>query len=220
MSSPWGETVDATTFRVLGIRFFNPYSVDRREQRALLRVAIRTGNRSRYGRVIPIMQYGAASRAGLVPVTVGGPNADPGPVGADTLAVLTLVYLTEWTRWHRLHRLPAPAKHSRSCQCSACWRSKGLCMWIYRIPLGNGAVSCRTAGNCPILLLPNNLLVVTIAGAVPAMGSCNWLMEKQLQQVRTARTYSATHRLGQDDEGRVIASLCLGPSPGVSLHCR
>ena len=132
-----------------------------------------------YGRIIPIMQYGPASRAGLVPVTAR-PRMRILILSADMLAVLMLVYLTEWTRWHRLRRLPVSLRDALPfVSVIGVLAIEGIVMWIYRIPLGTALVHAALLQLSD--LLPNNLLVVTIAGAVPAMGMY-WLVEKQFSK--------------------------------------
>ncbi len=179
ISSPWGETVHATTFRVLGITFYNAYSVGPRNSHRFVEWQFERATQAVYGRVIPIMQYGAASDAGLVPVTAR-PRMRILILWADMLAVLMLVYLTEWTRWYRLRRLPVPVRDVLPfASVFGVLAIEGIVMWIYRIPLGTALVHAALLQLSD--LLPNNLLVVTIAGAVPAIGMY-WLVEKQFSK--------------------------------------
>ena len=179
ISSPWGETVDATTFRVLGITFYNPYTVDKRNSERFFKWQFERATQAVYGRVIPIMQYGAASRAGLVPATAR-PRMRILILSADLLGVLILLCLTEWARWHRLRRLPAPLRDVMPfVPLFGVLAIQWIVMRIYRIPLGTALVHAALLQVSN--LLPNNLLAVTAAAALPVMGMY-WLVEKQFSK--------------------------------------
>ena len=179
ISSPWGETVHANTFRVLGITFYNPYSVSPQNTERFVEWQFEQATQAVYGRVIPLMQYGAASQSGLVPVTAR-PRMRILVFSADLVALLMLVYLTEWTRWHRLHRL------SDSLRGALPFVSVILVMaiefvvsWFYSFPMGTALVHAALMGVSN--LLPHNLLVVTAAAMVPVV-ALYWLVEKQFSK--------------------------------------
>jgi hypothetical protein len=179
ISSPWGETVHATTFRVLGITFYNAYSVGPRNSERFVEWQFERATEAVYGRVIPLVQYGAAIQAGLVPVTAR-PRMRILILSADLLAVLMLVYLTEWTRWHRLRRPSDPLRGALPfVSVIVVVAIDGIAQWFYSFPIGTALVHAALLKLSD--LLPNNLLVVTAAAMVPVMGMY-WLVEKQFRK--------------------------------------
>lgn len=183
ISAPWGETVDATTVRVLGITFFNPYSAGPRNSKRFFEWQFERATEAVYGRVIPVKQYAAAWRVGFVPVTAR-PRARILILSARLLALLLLVYLIECTRWHRLRRLPDGLR-------SALPLVSLWAMWVigagvqdflrsvYSFPIGTAVVHAALLQLSS--LLPDNLLAVTAAAMVPVMGMY-WLVEKQFSK--------------------------------------
>jgi hypothetical protein len=179
ISAPWGETARATTFRVLGVTYYNPYSVDARNSRRFIEWQFERATDAVYGRVIPLLQYGEAFRAGLTPVTAR-PRMRILILSADFLAILMLVYLTEWTRWHRLRRPAGPLREALPfVLLLVVLTADGVVRWFYSFPLEAAVV--RAALLHVSNLLPNNLLVVTAAAIVPVMGMY-WLVEKQFSK--------------------------------------
>jgi hypothetical protein len=179
ISSPWGETVHATTCRVLGITFYNAYSVGPRNSERFVEWQFERATEAVYGRVIPLVQYGAAIQAGLVPVTAR-PRMRILILSADLLAVLMLVYLTEWTRWHRLRRPSDPLRGALPfVSVIVVVAIDGIAQWFYSFPIGTALVHAALLKLSD--LLPNNLLVVTAAAMVPVMGMY-WLVEKQFSK--------------------------------------
>ena len=179
ISSPWGETVHATTFRVLGITFFNPYSVDPGNSRRFFEWQFERATEAVYGRVIPIKQYGEASRVGLEPVTAR-PRMRILLLWAALIAVLVLVYLIEVTRWQRLWRVP---DHLRGAlpfvSLFVVIVIDIVGQLVSRCSLGTALVHAALLQLSD--LLPGNLLVVTAAALVPVMGMY-WLVEKQFSK--------------------------------------
>lgn len=175
IGAPWGETVHATTVRVLGLRFYNPYSVDPQNSRRFFEWQFERATQAVYGRVIPITRYDW--RAVPTPVTAR-PQMRILTWWADLLAVLLLVYLTEWTRWHRLRR---PSDLVRGALLAPVFlfvvvAIEGIVRSFNAFPLGTalGHAALLQLSN----LLPTNLLAVTAAATLPVMGMY-WLVEKQ-----------------------------------------
>lgn len=179
ISSPWGETVHATTFRVLGITFYNAYSVGPQNSERFLEWQFERATEAVYGRVIPLLQYGAAFQAGLTPVTAR-PRMRILILSADLLAILMLVYLTEWTRWHRLRRLPDSLRGALPfVSLFVVIAIDGILYWVYSFQMGTALFHAALLQLSN--LLPNNLLVVTATAMVPVMGMY-WLVEKQFSK--------------------------------------
>jgi hypothetical protein len=187
--SPWGETVDATTVRVLKATFFNPYSVGPQNSKRFFDWQFGRATEAVYGRVIPIEQYAPSWRyGGFEPVTAR-PRMRILTLSADLLAMLLVVYLTEWTRWHRLRRLSGLVPGALL----GPWFMFVVVMLLgpasmfvgvaierfYSFPLGTAL------GHAALLhlssLLPNNLLAVTAASMLPVIGMW-WLIEKQFSK--------------------------------------
>jgi hypothetical protein len=106
IQAPWGETVDAGTFRALGLTFYNPYSVGWRSSRQLREWQWGRATEAVYGRQIPLAQFGAAHNAGLKPLT-DRPLMRILTLEAAVLLGLLLVFATELPRGRLLSRLPA-----------------------------------------------------------------------------------------------------------------
>jgi hypothetical protein len=174
-----GGTVHATTLRVLGITFYNAYSMSARNSERFVEWQFARATEAVYGTAIPLLQYGAAVRAGLTPVTAR-PRMRILTLSADLLAILLLVYLTEWTRWHRLRRPSGPLRDALPfAPLAVVLAADGVVRWYYSFPLETAAV--RAALLHLSNLLPNNLLVVTAAAMVPVVGMY-WLVEKQFSK--------------------------------------
>jgi hypothetical protein len=163
----------------LGITFYNAYAVGPQNSKRFLEWQFERATEAVYGRVIPLLQYGAAFHAGLTPVTAR-PRMRILILSADLLAILMLVYLTEWTRWHRLRRLPGPLRGALPFVFPfVVVAIDGVVQWFYSFPLGTALVHAALLQLSN--LLPNNLLVVTTAAMVPVMGMY-WLVEKQFSK--------------------------------------
>ncbi len=194
ISAPWGESVHATTFRVLGITFFNPYSVDSRNSERFFKWQFERATAAVYGRAIPIMQYGAASRAGLVPITAR-PRMRILKLSTAMLGVLLLVYMGEWSRSYRVRSLPDSAREALPFVPLLTFFAIVLSVDLnYSFSLGTALVHAAL-----LRVSDYSLLVVTAVAVVPVVGMY-WLLEKQFSQsemVGPIRQYSAWGRLKQ-----------------------
>jgi hypothetical protein len=179
ISAPWGETVRATTYRFLGITFYNPYSVDARNSERFFKWQFERATAAVYGRAIPVTQYGAAQDAGLAPVT-WRPRIRLLLGSAGLVAMLLLVYLIEWTRSHRVRRLPQGLREGLPFwSLFAVVAIDGIGLWFCSFPLGTTLVHAAVLQLSN--LLPDNLVAVTAAALVPVVGMC-WLVERQFRK--------------------------------------
>jgi hypothetical protein len=179
ISSPWGETAHANTFRILGMTFYNAFSVESRNSERFLEWQFERATDAVYGRVIRLPDYEAAARAGLTPVTAR-PRVQILGLATDLLAVLILVYVTEWTRWHRWRPRSGLSREALPFVfLLVVMAVGGVIQWFYFFRVGTAAVHAVLLHLSGVL--PDNLLVMTAAAIVPVMGMY-WLVEKQFRK--------------------------------------
>ena len=198
IQSPWGETFRPAIRSVFGYKLYDPYSTGPDNSREFFDWQYERATEVVYGRSLTAPQLFAAKQAGLRPITARA-RMQILNLAAVTLLLLVLIFLRELFLWHRVRRLSRLARGLLMAAVVA--PPLGTMLALAFIPMLARPVATTIHVIQGLLLrvsalLPDNLLAVTAAAAVPVV-LMYWLLERQfakselLGPVRVVRWWSA-----------------------------
>jgi hypothetical protein len=184
IESPWGETFRPAVVSVFGYTLYNPYSAGPNNSQRFFDWQFEKATDAAYGRSLNPRQLDRAKKAGLKPITAR-PRMRILNLAAQALLLLVLIFLRELFRWHRVLRLSRLARGILIAAIMA--PPLGGMLLLSYIPMLRGGMFAIPQHLIQWLLfrvsvlLPDNLLAVTAAAAVPVV-LMYWLLERLFGQ--------------------------------------
>ena len=175
IQSPWGETFRPAIRSVFGYKLYDPYSTGPDNSREFFDWQYERATEVVYGRSLTAPQLYAAKQAGLRPITARA-RMQILNLAAVTLFVLVLIFLRELFLWHRVRRLSRLARGLLMAAVVA--PPLGAILALDFIPMLGSNVVTSLFDTIHVIqwlllristLLPDNLLAVTTAAAVPVV---------------------------------------------------
>ena len=184
VQAPWGETTQPRSWRVLGLAFYNPYSVAQNNSLEFQDWQWARATERIYGRPVEARYLKKAVDAGLRPVTLS-PRMQVLSILFLVFSGLCWAWAIEMLAWHRWTRLSAPVRNTLTY--SIVMLPIGLLLADVVLGSGPGSIS-RSALIRGLLrlseILPANLGLLAILGLVPLAGMW-WLLERQAAVAET-----------------------------------
>ena len=178
VQAPWGETTQPQSWRVLGLAFYNPYSVAQNNSLEFQDWQWARATERIYGRPVEARYLKKAVDAGLRPVTLS-PRMQVLSILFLVFSGLCWAWAIEMLAWHRWTRLSAPVRNTLTY--SIVMLPIGLLLADVVVGSGPGSIS-RSALIRGLLrlseILPANLGLLAMIGVVPLSGMW-WLLERQ-----------------------------------------
>ena len=180
--SPWGETFGPAVVSVFGYRLYNPYSTGPNNSPRFFEWQFERATETVYGRRLNPRQLDKAKKAGLRPITAR-PRMRILNLAAMALFLLVLIFLSALFRWRRVRTFSRLARGLLMTAVAA--PPLGAILFLFFTPLGGATSISQQLMQWLLLristLLPDNLLAVTAAAAVP-VALMYWLLERLFAQ--------------------------------------
>jgi hypothetical protein len=182
--SPWGEIYQPAVVSVFGYTLYNPYSAGPSNSRGFFDWQFERATELVYGRPLNSRQLRAAKKTGLRPITARA-RIRILNLAAVTLLLLALIFLREIFRWRRVRRLSRVARGLLMAPAIVLPLGAILALSFIPISRGGGVAIVQHLVQWLLFrvsaLLPDNLLALMVAAAVPVV-LMYWLLERLFAQ--------------------------------------
>jgi hypothetical protein len=184
IESPWGETFRPAIVSMFGYTLYNPYSTGPNNSQRFFDWQFERATELVYGQRLNSRRLYAAKKAGLRPITARARMRILN-LAAVTLLLLVLIFLREIFRWRRVRQLSRLARGLLMATAIALPLGAILALSFIPISRGGGVAIVQHLVQWLLFrvsaLLPDNLLALTVAAAVPVV-LMYWLLERLFAQ--------------------------------------